>query len=182
MPGLEYSSFLLLPLLLICCLLPMILRGFGQRPAAGVEEVDVWTTPQKIREVFESIGREVEVWRREAMARARASKPLLPFMGRGNIERFEVLQSIPPRLLRVYDPNEGEMVFELTEIKDDGTSVKVTYNPAAKPRVQTFRAKFPAEVFPEWKTCSGCGKPVVSDFNLCPYCGEKLKGEKVEQD
>lgn len=27
---------------------------------------------------------------------------------------------------------------------------------------------------PEKKECPECGKPVSSDFNLCPYCGAKL--------
>ena len=63
------SSLLLLPLLLICCLLPMLLRGMGQRPVGG-EETDIWATPQKIREVFDSIGREIKVWREEAKAEA----------------------------------------------------------------------------------------------------------------
>jgi hypothetical protein len=157
----------------------MLLRGMGQRPASGGGETDIWATPQKIREVFDNIGREIKIWREEA--KSRENKPVFPFLSKRETERFEVLQTIPPRLLRIFDPREGEIVFELTEIKDNGTSVKVTYNPAAKSRVQTFRAKFPAEVFSEWKTCSSCGKPVVSDFNLCPYCGGKLREEKVEQ-
>jgi len=172
------SAFFLLPLLLLCCLLPLLFRGMGPRPTEVAKEVDVWITPQKIEDVFDGISKMVENWKAEIQAEPK--KSLLPFVGGKKEEkRFEVVQSIPPRLLRVFDKREGETVFELTEIEGGGTSIRVSYHPFAKSRIQTFKAQFPAKILAGWQSCPSCGKPILPDFVVCPYCSQKLKGEKA---
>ncbi|MCX8176002.1 MAG: zinc ribbon domain-containing protein [Candidatus Bathyarchaeota archaeon] len=171
----EISILFLLPLLLLCCLLPLLFRGGSPRPAEAMREVDVWTTPQKIEDVFDEISKMVENWKAEVQAKPKKSR--LSFLGgREKDKRFEVVQSIPPRLLRIFDKGEGETVFELTEIDGGGTSIRVSYHPFARPRIQTFKAKFPAKILTVWQSCSSCGKPILPDFIVCPYCSQKLKG------
>jgi len=172
----ESSIFLMLPLLLLCCLLPMLMRGgIGGRPLEAAKEFDIWIVPLKIGEVFDTIVREVENWRGKVLIEPQ--KTPLPFfkLGKETGKRFEVSQSIPPRLLRVMDRQEGEMVFELTEIEGGGTSVKVSFSPPAKPRIQTLKAQFPAKIMTGWRSCPFCGKPILPDYNLCPYCGQRLR-------
>ncbi len=166
----------MLPLLLICCLLPFLFRGPGQRPTEITREADSWITPQQIEEVFNNIVREVENWKKEILPER---KTVFPFGKKEEKreERFIVSQSIPPRLLRVTDTREGEIVFELMEIEGDGTSVKVSFSPPAKQRVQTFKAQFPAKILTGWQSCPSCGKPILPDFVVCPYCGQRLKVE-----
>lgn len=180
LPEVEYSTFLLLPLLLLCCLLPLMLRGMGSRQVEAAREVDVWTTEERIEKVFNNLNNVVEKWQEEIQT-VSERKPIFPFFGGGGPQiRFEVSQSIPPRLLRVADGKEGEIVFELTEIENDGTSVRVSYAPAAKPRIQTLKATFPVKIFAGWQSCPSCNKPVLPDFVVCPYCSQKLEGRKGE--
>lgn len=167
--------FLLLPLILLCCLLPMLMRGGMGRSVEIPREVDVWTTPQRIENVFDTIVREVESWREKVLTKPQ--KRSFPFLkgGKEARGRFEIFQSIPPRLLKIVDRQEGEMVFELTEIEGGGTSVRASFSPYAKQRIQTFKAQLPAKIMIGWQACPYCGKPTLSDYNLCPYCGQKLK-------
>jgi hypothetical protein len=156
----------------------MLMRGGMGRPIEIPREVDVWIIPQRIEDVFSAIVREVENWRGKALVEPQ--KTPLPFLkgGKEPRGRFEISQSIPPRLLKVTDRREGEMVFELTEIEGGGTSVRVSFSPYAKQRIQTFKAQFPAKIMIGWQACPYCGKPTLSDYNLCPYCGQKLRVEK----
>lgn len=161
---------MILPLI-ICCLMPSIMRSM-QKPAAagGTVETDTWFTSAPVEEVYEAIRREVEVWKEETQI-----QPTKKGKGGRVEERFRVEQEIPPRLYRVVDRREGEITFELTDVERGGTSIRSTYNPAAKPRVQAFRAKTPAKVPARTEmNCPSCGRPVMPDFASCPYCGTKL--------
>jgi len=54
--------------------------------------------------------------------------------------------------------------------------VKATYNSALKGRVAKLKAVLPLKIpaTPVGLNCPSCGKPVLREFNLCPYCGSKL--------
>jgi len=137
-------------------MLPMLMRGF-QRPAAVGLETDVWFTTQNVKDAFEAIEKEANAWKEN--------------------EKFEVGQSMPPRLIRVRSKREGEISFELTEVEGGGSSVKAMFTPEARFRVQTLRAQLPVNIpIGIGKPCPSCGKSILPDFALCPYCGFKLKG------
>lgn len=90
-------------------------------------------------------------------------------------DRFVVKEVVPPRLYRLTDQS-NPIYFELTEVENGGTVVKVTYNSDVKERIAKFKAELPLKIpaIPIGKQCSACGKPVLSEFVMCPYCGEKL--------
>ena len=138
-------------------------------------EMDVWFTPKKIADVFKDIKKEVDDWREKAEKTQAATPKYFSFFDAAKKEenRFQVIQSISPKLYRIIDNREGDILFELTEVEDGGTSLRVTYPPVVKFRVQTFRAKFPSQVRLDWKPCSSCGRSVLQDYVRCPYCGKE---------
>jgi len=90
-------------------------------------------------------------------------------------ERFVAKEAISPRLYRMNDRS-GPIYFELTEVEGGGTVVKTTYNSSIKGRMAKFKAGLPLKIpaTPIGNRCPSCGKPVLPEFILCPYCGEKL--------
>jgi len=81
-----------------------------------------------------------------------------------------------PRLFRLTDAVAGPVYFELTEVEGGGTVVKATYSSSIKRQVAEFKARSPLKIpaVPIGKRCPACGKAVLPEFVLCPYCGEKL--------
>jgi len=173
-PTSSLQMLLLLIPLLLCCMMPMLMRR-GQpsgAPASSVES-DVWFTSYKEDEAFDLVRVEVEKWRQQSLETA---KPPRFSLRKPPKERFTVIQSLSPRLYRLSDSLEGEVTFEFTPTEVGGTSIRVNYQPPARPRVQTFRANLPIKLpYAAGKPCSACGKPVLPDFVTCPYCGQKLK-------
>jgi len=90
-------------------------------------------------------------------------------------ERFIVKETNPPRLYKIVDIS-GSIFFELTEVEGGGTVVKATYPSSVKSRMARFKARLPLKIpaAPIGDRCPSCGKPVLPEFILCPYCGEKL--------
>jgi DNA-directed RNA polymerase subunit RPC12/RpoP len=163
-----------------CCLLyrSCFVAGYRvsleKKQLAVPTEVDVWFTQKNIDEVFEDIKKEVDIWRQRAEKEETLAPKYLSFgLTKKEEIRFEIVQSIKPRLCRIIDGKEGEALFELTEVKEGGTSIRVTCTPQIKIRIQSFRARFPAQVRLEWKQCSSCGRPVLPDYIRCPYCGQE---------
>jgi hypothetical protein len=70
----------------------------------------------------------------------------------------------------------GPIFFELTPVEGGGTVVRTMYNYAIKARIARFRADQPAKIpaTPIGLNCPSCGKPVLQEFVVCPYCTEKL--------
>jgi len=159
-----------LPLVLCCWL-----QSRDKRKALAVPtEIDAWFTQKNIEEVFKDIKKEADSWRKKAeMEQVAAPKYFFLGAAKGEEIRFEIVQSIKPRLCRIIDGKEGSVLFELTEVKEGGTSIRVTCTPQIKFRVQTFRARFPAQVPLERKQCSSCGRLVLHDYVSCPYCGQE---------
>ncbi len=170
------SSLLLILPLLICCMLPLITRMF-QKPASpnlSSLETDVWFTSYGIDEAFEAVKNHVFSWRGEKEVKPSSRFSL--FKNKTPPERFVTSESIPPRLIKFSDPIEGDVTFEFTETESGGTAIRVSYYPILRDRIQKMRANFPIKIpFAAGLPCPACGKPVLPDLKVCPFCGEKIK-------
>ena len=181
MVGQEGGGFdiiwILLPLL--CCVMMMSQRG--ERPQAHEAATESWYTTQDIGDAYSAIEAETGEWREEAAARQKERSGSLTSRLRGVLgggreqERYAVREASPPKLYRMDDAS-GPIFFELTEVEGGGTVVKVTYNSAIKSKMAKFKAKLPLKIpaAPIGNRCPSCGKPVLREFKLCPYCGEQL--------
>jgi hypothetical protein len=148
-------------------------RGQGSAASGTTAESDVWFTSYKPDEAFELVKKEIDNWRQQSLE---TYKPPRFSLSKAPKERFTVTQSLPPRLYRVSDPIEGETAFEFTETEIGGTAVRVNFNASSRSRVQTFRAALPIKTpYAAGIPCNACGRPVLPDFVVCPYCGQKLK-------
>ena len=174
---------LLLPALL--CLMCMGQSQGGERASQGEGiETESWYTPQGIDEAYATIVTETAEWRKNEEEKASmasesiTSKLRRVLRVRREQARFEVKEEIAPRLYRMADRS-GPMYFELTEVEEGGTVVKATYNSSIKAIVTRFKAGQPLKIptIPVSKRCQVCSKPVLPEFVVCPYCGEKLHEE-----
>ncbi len=173
----------LLPIL-VCVMCMGQSQGGDRAPQGGNTETESWYTPQGIDEAYAAIVAEAAEWRKKEEERAStASESITAKLGRdlrGGREqaRFEVKEEIAPRLYRMADRS-GPVYFELTEVEEGGTVVKATYDSSIKARVTRFKAEQPLKIpaIPVSKRCQACGKPVLPEFVVCPYCGEKLHEE-----
>jgi hypothetical protein len=168
------TMLLLIIPLLLCCMLPQLMkRGQGSAGSTTTAESDVWFTSYKSDEAFELVKKEIDNWRQQSLE---TTKPPRFSLRKAPKERFTVTQSLPPRLYRVSDPIEGEIAFEFTETEVGGTAVRVNFNASSRSRVQTFRASLPIKTpYAAGIPCNACGRPVLPDFVVCPFCGQKLK-------
>jgi hypothetical protein len=174
----EGSSLLLMVPLLICCMLPMIMRMFKRRPQSGMitTESDTWFTSYKITEAFEKVKDYVLKWKKEKKPEQPSKSVFSLFKPGVPSERFVTSESVPPRLLKFSDPIEGNFSFEFTETEAGGTAVRINYLPPLKNRVQKMRSNFPLKIpLAAGTPCTACGKPVLPDFKMCPFCGQKNK-------
>ena len=169
---------------IICCLaIPLLQsRGGGSQPVVSTRESDLWYTTQNIDEVYEIIGKEIEGWRvkaAEEKARQKSFIENLKSIGRKKGERFILEKEVSPRLYTLSDPVVGIINFELTEVEAGGTTVKASYGPIAKSRILDFKARSPLKipVVPIGNNCPSCGKAVLREFLMCPYCGQQLKND-----
>jgi hypothetical protein len=179
--GVDWVT-LLLPVL-VCVMCMGQSRG-ESAPQGGKTETESWYTPQGIEEVYAAIVAEATEWRKKEEEKASASsEPILSRLrgvlgGRRVQARFEVKEEMAPRLYRMADKT-GPVYFEFTEVEDGGTVVKATYDSSIKARITRFKAEQPLKIpaIPVSKRCQVCGKPVLPEFVVCPYCGEKLHEE-----
>jgi hypothetical protein len=175
--GLDFI-WLLVPLL--CCMLLMGQRGEGSQSAGLIS--DSFYTRHDIQEAFDNVEEEVSRWRADAEGRPSPGSILAMvrrFLGGGSQkERFVIDEKIPPRLIRLSDAT-GPVYFEFTEVEGGGTVVKASYDSALKSRVAKLKTFLPVRVpaAPVELKCPSCGKPVLKEFNLCPYCGYNLSKE-----
>jgi len=159
----------------------MMARGQmgGEKTPKGEMLVDSWFTPQGIDEAYVAVIAETDLWRTEEATRSPPSsmiaRLLSSFNQRGSKERFVLQEEFPPRLYRLEDST-GPLFFELTSVEGGGTVVKTMHNYALKARIARFRASQPAKIpaTPIGLNCPSCGKPVLQEYVVCPYCSEKL--------
>jgi hypothetical protein len=169
----------LLPIICCAIAIPLISRsGGGQSSRPHTGESDIWYTTQNIDEAYETINKEVDSWREKAKEEDAKPKSFVSKLtgGKKKGPRFVVKESIAPRLITIGDPVLGATYFELTEVEEGGTTVKASYSSAAKNQIVEFKARSPLKIprVPIGNTCPSCGKAVLSEFTLCPYCGQKL--------
>jgi hypothetical protein len=151
----------------------------GDKPQEARADSDSFYTGQDIQESFGRIEEEVSKWRLEAQEKREPEgivSSVRRLLGGGaQAERFVEKEKTPPRLLSLSDAT-GPVYFEFTEVEGGGTVVKATYGSALKGRVAKLKAGLPLKVpaTPVGLKCPSCGKPVLREFNLCPYCGAEL--------
>jgi hypothetical protein len=166
--------WLLLPLLLC-----MLMGQRGEKPQEVGSDTDSFYTTQPIQDSFDRIVEETARWRQEAQEKKEepgiVSSVTRLFRGGTPKERFTEKESKSPRLLSLADAT-GPLIFEFTEVEGGGTVVKATYSPQLKGRVARLKASLPLKVpaAPVGLSCPSCGKPVLREFKLCPYCGSQL--------
>ena len=172
--GIDFIWFLL-PLL--CC---MMAGQRGGKPPESRTATESWYTVQDIEATYSAIEERAAEWREEAEASKPTSGSLVSKLrgalgGRRDVERFVEKETSPPRLYQMVDST-GPIYFELTEVEGRGTVVKTSYNPYIKVRMAKFKADLPLKIpaTPIGHRCPSCGKPVLPEFSLCPYCGEKM--------
>jgi hypothetical protein len=180
-PETDWLTFLV-PIL--CCALVFIpfigRRGESQQPPGLM--TDFWFTPLKIEETYGAIKKESDEWRSRVIKREkeRSTSIVSRIRNLGRTPspetRFRVQQDDVPRLYKLLDKRVGPIYFELTEVESGGTVVKASYGPHAKDRIVNFKAKQPLLIptAPIGLNCPACGKALHREFNLCPYCGQKL--------
>ena len=171
-------SFIWYLLPLLCCVMTMGQRGEGPQEA-GTGSESFYTT-QDIQGAFGRIEEEVAKWRQEALETKEGPRSIINnirnILGQGQPSaRFVENENNPPRLLSLTDSS-GPIYFEFTEVEGGGTVVKATYARALKGRVATLKTELPLKIpaTPVGLKCPSCGKPVLREFNLCPYCGSEL--------
>ncbi len=152
----------------------------GEKLPEGETVTDMWYTPQGIEETYEAVVGVIGEWRGEEATSESESSGQPPGLLRGlawrrSESRFVEREKDPPRLYRMLDRT-GPIYFEFTEVEGGGTVVKATYNSNIKARVTRFKARQPLRIpaVPVGGRCPACGKATLSEFNLCPYCGETL--------
>ena len=166
--------WLLIPLL--CCVLSMNQRGSS--PKESGTESESFYTAQNIQESYDIIGKEIDEWRlaaQEKKPEGLVSSVMRRLRGGAKEERFVEKERNPPRLISLTDVS-GPIYFEFTEVEGGGTVVKATYSSDLKGRFAKMKAALPLKipVTPIAFNCPSCGKSVLKDFNMCPYCGSKL--------
>ena len=179
--GLDWLTWLL-PI--IVCVMCMSQSRGESAPQRGNTETESWYTPQGIDEAYAAIVAEATEWRRKAEEEASSTSEsitskLSGILGGGRREaRFTMKEEVAPRLYRMTDTS-GPIYFEFTEVEDGGTVVKATYDSSIKARITRFKAEQPLKIpaIPVSKRCQVCSKPVLPEFVVCPYCGEKLHEE-----
>jgi len=160
---------------LFCCLFALLLSSLKPHSTPTIE-TDIWFTTQNINEVYKTVVEETNNWRRKFKRKQKS----FVYRFRRKRERFIVEKKIAPRLYKLIDSVFGPIYFELIEVEGGGTVVKATYSSLIKDLIVNFKARQPLKIpaTPIGKNCPSCGKPVLRDFILCPYCGQKLIEEK----
>jgi hypothetical protein len=169
----------LLPI--ICCviMIPLLSRSGGGQPSqAPTRESDIWYTTQNIDEAYETINNEVDSWRTKAQEEDAKPRSFISRLTGGKTKgpRYVVKESMAPRLLTIGDPRMGTIYFELITVEEGGTTVKASFGSAVKNQIVEFKARSPLAIprVPIGNNCPSCGKSVLREFTLCPYCGQKL--------
>jgi len=174
-PTSDLTSFL--PLLLLCCMLPLLMRQ-PQSSTPGIStEMDIWFTGYTPQETYDSVIKTVDKMREKALSVPR-KKSRNPFSrNKGPQPRYVVDQADPPKLYKVSDRDDGPVVFEVSEAEGGGTMVKATFTPRTRSTIQTLKTEMPVRKFvmpqPKEAVCSSCGKPRLPEWQVCPYCGNK---------
>lgn len=170
----DYLTLILA--VMLCCMLPTIFR----QPSASKEkpESDSWYVNSGIQEAYDTFVSEVDEWRGRSISQ---KKGMFSNLSRRKPKVFSVTNKVPPRLLTVNDEKAGQITFEFAEMDGGNTSVKATYDATARTLIQNFKAKIPIKIAlptqvspPGPRLCPSCGKEMLPDYKVCPFCETKL--------
>jgi hypothetical protein len=164
---------------LLCCLITMTQRE--EKPQQTNKETDTFFTALPIADAYTTIQDKVSIMRKEANESSTGQVGIGPSLKRligmkaAPVERFKEKENQPPRLYTL-DDSTGSIFFEFTEVEEGGTVVKATYSPLLKERMCRLKAGLPLKIpaTPIGLKCPSCGKSMLHEFNLCPYCGTDL--------
>ena len=163
---------------LVCCLLTLSQRE--EKPQDSEQVSDIVFTSLQIEEAFKTIENKIELWKIESREKDAEQRGFISSIrkiigGGSQIERFSDYDRQPPRLYSLNDVT-GSIYFEFTEVEGGGTVMKITYNPLLRARMTRLKSELPLKIpaTPIGLRCQSCGKPVLNEFNLCPYCGTAL--------
>ncbi|TFH14869.1 zinc ribbon domain-containing protein [Candidatus Bathyarchaeota archaeon] len=176
------SNWLLWLLPLAFCLLTITQKK--EEPSTSTQLSDNFYTTLSVDDAFKTIQHKVDQWRIDAKESDINEKGLAvtlrKILGgtRAKTDRFTEIESKIPRLLNISDVT-GSIYFEFIPVEDGGTVVKVTYSHLLNGRMKRLKAELPIMIpaTPIGLKCPSCGKPVLKEFNLCPYCGTRLMKE-----
>lgn len=165
----------LLPLLLLCCMIPLLMRGGGSSNRAPNTEMDVWFTTFTAQKAFDVIIKETDDLRNQVEIKARSKKSRLPsFLNRTPKQRFVVDEMVTPNLYRITDSVEGQISFEISDAEEGGLQVKATFSANNKTAVQGIKARMPSRKLvaaSKNALCPSCEKPRLPEWKSCPHCG-----------
>jgi hypothetical protein len=163
---------------LLCCFLTMSQREDKTKDMA--KDSETFYTTLNIDESFEAIEAKIDQWKEDEKEKDAEQKGIVSSVrkliaGGKSAERFTELDKKQPRLYSVDDVT-GALYFEFTEVEGGGTVVKITYNPLLKGRMTRLKSDLPLKIpaNPVGLKCPSCGKPILQEFQLCPYCGSEL--------
>ena len=170
----DLSTYL--PLLLICCMLPLLMgRGGQQQSQTPSTEMDIWFTSYTTQEAYDTVVKATNELREKAETAAKAKKSRFSFLRRGRKDRYTVDQTIPPNLHKIADGNDGLIQFEFSDAELGGTQVKTTFTRRYKSFIQNVKTTMPPRklVAVNIPICPSCGRPKQPEWQVCPYDGSK---------
>ena len=166
----------LLPI--VCCFLTLSQRE--EKPQESTQVSDTVYTSLNIEDAFETVEKKIELWRIESREKDTREKGISSSIrkligGGATTSRFSDYDKQPPRLYSLNDVS-GTIYFEFTGVDGGGTVLRITYNPVLRARMSRLKSELPLIIpaTPIGLKCPSCGKPVLNEFNLCPYCGTEL--------
>jgi hypothetical protein len=139
--------------------------------------IESWYTTLDIETVYNLTREEIEGWREKATKPLTSARSVIKSLRTPKDERtrFIIKEEKPPRLLRVKD-SKDPMFFELSEVDEGGTVIRITYNNRHKAKIARFKASLPIRIptVPMGTICQSCERSVLSEYIICPYCGDKI--------
>ena len=132
-------------------------------------DTEVSFVKENIEETYKKIIGLTEEWKKEEPVKP-TSVPI--FGGSRRPTGFRIVEEVDPRLLKMVSRIEGQVTFELTEVQGGGTSLKIMFSPQARSRVQMLKTQLPL-IVTRMKACQSCLRMLLTEFNHCPYCGQK---------
>ncbi|MCJ7634715.1 hypothetical protein MUP77_20280 [Candidatus Bathyarchaeota archaeon] len=181
----AFSIEQLLPLLLLCCMIPICMQSRSSSGGASATEMDIWFTGFTAQEAYDAIIKETDELREKIEIEAKTKKLArsrflnrFPSLKRPPKQRYVVKQMVTPNIYRISDEEEGPMYFDISDAEDGGAQVKVAFSSKNKEAVQGIKARMPSRklvvasknIF----VCPSCGKTRLPEWQLCPYCGSKF--------
>lgn len=156
-----------------------------KRLLRGKTEMESWYTTKNIDTIYKTIEFGIKKLQRDAESNKEETISVISRIKSSLLrnrmkKRFQIIETIPPRFYQLNDESRP-VYFELTEVEGGGTIIKATFHSNFKNQISKLKTAFSipilnaSEVATIRNRCPNCGKPILLEFKLCPYCGKKLK-------